>query len=122
MCKIFNKYIIPSSGGENTECINAHTVYIYITIYYYNITRCTRGVRKVFCRARMRSSNGARMNKSPFTTDKTEWFTYNTQDVRGATGDVYYNFYCDFYRHYTISTLDQAKSCTQIYLQKSQVA
>ena len=33
-------------------------------------TRCTRGVRVVFSRARMRSSNSARMNKSNFTTEK----------------------------------------------------
>ena len=36
----------------------------------YVITRCTRGVRVVFSRARMRSSNSARMNKSNFTTEK----------------------------------------------------
>ena len=34
------------------------------------ITRCTRGVCVVFSRARMRSSNSARMNKSNFTTEK----------------------------------------------------
>ena len=33
-------------------------------------TRCTRGVRVVFSRGRMRSSNSARMNKSNFTTEK----------------------------------------------------
>ena len=32
------------------------------------LTRCTQGVRVVFSRARMRSSNSARMNKSNFTT------------------------------------------------------
>ena len=35
-----------------------------------DITRCTRGVRVVFSRARMRSSNSARMNKSNFITEK----------------------------------------------------
>ena len=35
-----------------------------------NITRCTRGVRVVFSRAGIRSSNRARMNKSNFTTEK----------------------------------------------------
>ena len=36
----------------------------------FYVTRCTRGVRVVFPRARMRSSNSARMNKSNFTTEK----------------------------------------------------
>ena len=34
------------------------------------LTRCTQEVRVVFSRARMRYSNGARMNKSSFTTEK----------------------------------------------------
>ena len=33
------------------------------------LTRCTRGVRVFFSRARMRSSNSARMNKYYFTTE-----------------------------------------------------
>ena len=35
------------------------------------LTRCTRGVRVAFSRARMQSSNSARMNKSDFTTETT---------------------------------------------------
>ena len=34
-------------------------------------TRCTRGVRVVFSRERMRSSNSARMNKSNFLLRKS---------------------------------------------------
>ena len=40
------------------------------------LTRCTRGVRVVFSRARMRSSNSAPMNKSNFFTRKIV-FTHN---------------------------------------------
>ena len=43
-----------------------------IYIQYYTITRCTRSVRVIFFfRARMRSSNSARMNKSNVTTEKS---------------------------------------------------
>ena len=34
------------------------------------LTRCTRGVRVVFSRARIRSSNSAQMNKSNFAAEK----------------------------------------------------
>ena len=38
-------------------------------------TRCTRGVRVVFSRVRMRSSNNARMSKPRFTTVKIMYLT-----------------------------------------------
>ena len=41
-------------------------------------TRCTRGVRVFFCRARMRSRKSARMNKSNFTIEKIVVCTHDS--------------------------------------------
>ena len=54
------------SAPHRSAIINCGLHYRIITFR----TRCTRGVRVVFSRARMRSSNSARMNKSNFTTEK----------------------------------------------------
>ena len=75
-------------------------------------TRCTRGVHVVFSRARMRSSNSARMYKS-------------TLLLRKSCSAHMTVFEIVFHRNVELDTIidmmylvDQSKPCVQIYLPK----
>ena len=55
---------------NNTLPSETHTSMYFFIHCGIIITRCTRGIRVVFSRARLQSSNRARMYKSNFTTEK----------------------------------------------------
>ena len=60
--------------NNNISLLQTHGPYTYkriVTAYISTvITKCTRDVRIFFSRARMQSSNRARVDKSNFTTER----------------------------------------------------
>ena len=66
--------MINKQNDRDNDGYDNFLVSVMLVMIITKVTRCTRGVRKAYAyflsRARMRSSNSVRMNKSNFTTEE----------------------------------------------------